>query len=141
MFDVTLDYSIGKFLRLEHSETHILVAGMEFGRKIRLLCELLKHSDHPKKQQLVEQLSILQAAKRDAITHAYVASNSTDITFIYRSRGGPYEAKELRFTYPEFKEHVTTLIEAAQRYQRMLGAPVEELLSFANTVLSLKKRS
>jgi hypothetical protein len=137
MFDVQVDYSIGKFLNISPEQTHILVAGMEFGRKLRLLIELLKRSDHPKKATLIESIRTLQGAKRDIITHSYIASSKTHIRFLYRGRG-EYSAGKLTFHIDQFNEHVATMVEAAQKYQRTLNAPDDEQIAFAEACLNIK---
>jgi hypothetical protein len=138
MFDVQVDWSIGKFLNLPTEQTHILVAGMEFGKKLRLLVELLKRSDHPKKATLIESIGTLQKAKRDIITHSYIASDETHIRFIYRARG-EYSAGKLDFHIDQFNEHVATMIQAAQKYQRALGASGDEQIAFAEACLNIKQ--
>jgi hypothetical protein len=131
MFDVTLDYSIGMFLKCAPIETHILLAGMEFGRKLRLVVELAKRSEHPKKSILVESVRKLQTAKREIITHSYIASNEENITFVNRGRGGEFKTTRTEFTMEQFSDHVRDMVEATQKYQRALGATMGDLLAFA----------
>ena len=87
MFDPTLDYSIGHFLRIDARSTHMLVSGMMFGTKLRLLADLIKRSNHPRKNTLAQAVKSLQASKRDQITHSYIKSNATNVTFMYRTKG------------------------------------------------------
>lgn len=136
MFDVQIDWSIGQFLKIPTEQTHILVAGMEFGRKLRLLIELLKRSEHPRKSALIECIRTLQGAKRDIITHSYIASNSTSISFIYRSRG-EYKGGRLDFQIEQFSEHVIKMVKATQNYQSALNAPGEEQIAFAMAALNI----
>ncbi|RXH19511.1 hypothetical protein EAS54_08180 [Bradyrhizobium guangzhouense] len=136
MFDPTLDYSIGYFLGSDTRSTHMLVSGMMFGTKLRLLADLIKRSKHPKKDTLAEKIKLLQASKRDQITHAYVKSNKAHVTFMYRSKGGSYKSGELAFHIDGFIDHVGKMAEAAMEYQEALGAPVQELLGFAKAIES-----
>jgi hypothetical protein len=136
MFDPTLDYSIGHFLRTPTRDTHMLVSGMMFGTKLRLLADLIKRCDHPRKDRLAEAIKTLQASKRDQITHAYIKSNSANITFMYRSKGGSYQAGELAFHINDFIDHVGRMVEATIAYQKALGASDEELIAFANAIES-----
>jgi hypothetical protein len=124
MFDVHVDYSIGKFLRLTPDETHLLVSGTTFGQKLRLLHELIKRSDHQKKQSLLANIKILQSSNRDNITHAYIKSNRTNVTFMYRARG-QYKSGELAFHIDEFSEHVAKMADATIQYQNEFGASEE----------------
>jgi hypothetical protein len=137
MFDPHIDYSIGYFLRTDSDETHLLVSGMQFGQKLRLLFELLKRSGHPQKGILMECVSKLQASKRDSITHSYIKSNSTDITFMYRARGA-YKSGELPFHIDEFANHVGEMVLATQKYQNAFGASLEELDAFANAISNMR---
>jgi hypothetical protein len=138
MFDVTLDFAIGYFLAIDFEETHILVSGLEFGRKLRLLVELLKRSKHDKKDILIESIKTIQASKRDIITHSYIASNTTNISFVYKSRG-EFKSGRLEFHIDDFTNHVAKIIQATQRFQNSLGVSDETIGHFANTVLSMQK--
>jgi hypothetical protein len=138
MFDVIADFSVKQFLNITTDQAHILAAGMEFGRKLRFLFELIKRSTHPKRDILMESVRKLQTAKRDIITHSYIAANLNSVTFIYRARG-EYAAGKLEFSITEFETHVSTMIEAAKKYQDALNEPEDNLVVFANAALSLKK--
>src|SRR5215212_5702226 len=85
--DVAVDYALATFLKIPHDDAHILTAGMEFGRKCRILIDLIKRSDHKKKAALIGSLRKIQASKRDAIAHSYLKADPTSLTFISRSRG------------------------------------------------------
>lgn len=134
IFDPALDFSIGKFLGTGTRDTHVLVSGMMFGTKLRLLADLIKRCDHPRKDVLAEAVKVLQASKRDQITHAYIKSNAANITFMYRSKGGSYHSGELAFHINEFADHVGKTADAAQRYQKALGASVDDMIAFANAI-------
>ena len=69
--DPLIDFQIGKLLNSNYIDTHILTAGMEFGRKLRILIDLLKRSDLKNKDVLIESLRMLQQSRRENITHAY----------------------------------------------------------------------
>ncbi len=125
-------------MRINADETHLLVSGMEFGRKLRFLVELLKRSDHPKKSMLIESIKTLQSSKRDIITHSYIKSNSTNITFMYRSRGD-YKSGELEFHINDFENHVGEMALASQKYQNAFGASFDDLTAFAEAVLNMQK--
>jgi hypothetical protein len=134
MCDPTLDYSIGHLLKTETPDTHLLVSGMMFGTKLRLLADLIKRSNHPKKNVLAQAIQTLQASKRDQITHAYIKSNSTNVTFMYRSKGGSYKAGELQFHMDEFTEHVANMADAVKRYFDALGASADAIMAFAAAI-------
>lgn len=131
MFDAMLDFSIGEFLKTEPIETHIMMSGMEFGKKLRLLIDLAKRSKHPKKELLVQHLRTLQSAKREIITHSYVASDETSVIFYSKSRGGDFKVTKTEFTMDEFADHVTRIVQAAQAYQNAFGSKMGDLLAFA----------
>src|SRR3954470_15790553 len=52
-FEMTTDFAIGKLLKTSHEQTHLITAGMTFGRRARLLADLVSHSDHPRKAEIL----------------------------------------------------------------------------------------
>jgi hypothetical protein len=133
--DPVLDYSIGYFLSIPPEDTHIITAGMEFGKKLRILIDLIQRYPDPKKAELIKHLRILKGSKREFITHAYVASNKTHVRFISRSRGGEYKATELTFSIQEFRDHVIKIVRAAIAYENAFTARPEDVIEFANAAL------
>jgi hypothetical protein len=47
--EVITDYAIGKFLKVTDGQAHLITSGMMFGRKGRLLADLIAKSDDPQK--------------------------------------------------------------------------------------------
>ncbi|MCW0236663.1 MAG: hypothetical protein OJJ21_23905 [Ferrovibrio sp.] len=137
--DIIIDYAIGRFLKSPHEDTHILTAGLEFGRKIRILIDLAKRSTDPKKEILVEALRTMQGSKREIITHSYLKSDKDKIIFLNRSRGGPYKATETKFSREEFIDHVKTLVLAAQKFETHLDLNEDDFQKFAASALSLNQ--
>jgi hypothetical protein len=76
----------------------------EFGRKLRILIDLLKNSSEPRKAELFQQLRIVRKAKREIITHSYIMSKQIHVTLIYRYRGGDYRATKHEFSINEFEK-------------------------------------
>lgn len=134
-----IDFAIGHFLKTLAEDTHILIAGLEFGRKLWIRLDLTKRSQHKNRGALVDAIQVLQGAKRDTIAHAYIRTESDTVVFISRSRGGPYNATELKFTGNEFDEHVSKTVRAAIQFQDALGASDAELIAFAEACLNIKK--
>jgi hypothetical protein len=132
MFDVTLDFAIKKLLGISDRQAHIMCTGMEFGKKLRLLSELLKNGDADSGRELLSAGKILQSSKRDALTHGYIASNSTHVTFVYRNRGS-FTVDKYEFTIEEFQEHVAKMVKATIQFQKTLAASEDELTKFANS--------
>lgn len=69
--DVYTDFAIYQFLRVTPQQAHLITSGMVFGRKARLLDDLMRHSDDARKQKLMEAFNKIRAAKRDIISHSY----------------------------------------------------------------------
>ena len=92
--DLTIDFAIGKFLKITHEHAQILTAGMMFGSKIRLLIEFVNRSHDKNKNVIIKALRNLQSEpKRDIIAHSYLIIKGGKATFIERPRGGEYCAK------------------------------------------------
>lgn len=125
--DTLLDYAIHQLLRTEAVDTHTILSGMMFGAKSRLLMALLKRGSHKNKNDLIDALKKIQAAKRDKFAHSYLALSKTDVLFIERKNHGPYDVVEHPFSAQEFREHVADFIKAAQKFQNALAPDDDEL--------------
>lgn len=87
--DLTTDFAIGKFLNLTPFETYLVTSGQMFGKKARLLAELVKRSSYPKKAELTGAVNLIRGkAKRDIFAHGHMWSNENVVTFVERSGGG-----------------------------------------------------
>jgi len=51
--EIVTDYAICKFLKVTPGQAHLITAGMLFGRKGRLLADLISRSDDPKKDRIL----------------------------------------------------------------------------------------
>jgi hypothetical protein len=139
--EAAMDCAIGKLLRLEPSETHLLTAGMEHGRKATLLRGLISRGDHHNKEKLIRSLNVIQnESLRNVFAHSYIASDEKTITFIERSRGGPFKTKEHHFTLEEFRDHVTNFLEASSEFEQALDLAPLELQAFQYAALSVKSK-
>lgn len=138
----TMDCAICRFLRLSPQETHLLTASMEHGRKASLLRALITRSDHKNKAALLSALNAIQNdSLRNVFAHSYIASDEKVVTFIERSRGGPYKAKEHHFTLDEFRMHVERFLLAAQAFEQSLNLVPLELGAFQYAALSVTSKA
>jgi hypothetical protein len=142
-FDLVTDFAIGKFLNASPEDTHLITAGMVWGRKARLLADLIKRSSHPNKAELKRALGVIQGhAKRDMLAHSYMRSDATTVTFVHRQAGSGYCATELTFTLESFRKHVKTFTQASVDFNNALGPPAPaEMSAFASASLSLNSKS
>jgi hypothetical protein len=119
--EATLDYQIGRLLKQPHTETHILVAGMEFGRKANLLRILMGRSDNSNKDEIKRLLSKIQnESKRNIFTHSILHSGPDEVTFIHRKVDGSFSATAARFTRNEFYNHVKEITGIANQFGALL---------------------
>jgi hypothetical protein len=99
--ELTTDYAIWKFLKVTPEQAHLITSGMMFGRKARLLADLVGRSDHPAKAVILGAFNDLRGmSKRDVFAHSYVWLDRKVIKFIDRQTGGEYRAKEHTATIP-----------------------------------------
>lgn len=95
--EIVTDYAIYKFLKVTPGQAHLITSGMMFGRKARLLADLIGKSDDPKKAQILGAFNKLRGmSKRDMFAHAYVRSDRASITFLDRSRSRRIPSLRLR---------------------------------------------
>lgn len=141
-FDLTVDFAIGRFLGLSNRATHLLTVGMEFGRKAQLLQALAKNSKHPGAKAMAVALGKIQnGAKRNVLAHSFIASGRDAVTFVYRDRDKPTEAKEYDASGIDFQRHVYMFIKVAQEFSAALGATNLEFRRFVAASLKAKKRA
>ena len=137
--DLHTDFAIYKLLSITPLQAHLITSGMMFGRKARLLVDLVKHSSIKDKSQLLEPFNVISGAKRDMKTHSYCSTNAIIVTFLERSASNTFRAKEISFTLNEFHEHVDKVTRAAESFIAAINASPEEILEFAGAALSLKR--
>ena len=137
VIDLYTDYAIWKFLGVTAGQAHLITSGLMFGRKARLLSDLLKRSKDANRQALIEAFNIMQAGKRDVITPAYVGDDINTVTFLERKASGSFKALVHTYTLEEFQAHSNTLLEATNKFKAALGATDQELHEFAAAALSL----
>ena len=140
--ELTIDYMIHKLLRISRSQAHHLLAGMEAGRKMRLLESLFQRSNHPQKDVLIGSLRKIQnESLRNEITHSLIWSNEHWVTFTTRRFGQKYEAKEHKFTMIKFRMHVADFINNGRIFYEALEIDYDDLQAFGKAALSASRSS
>jgi hypothetical protein len=135
--ETTIDYQIGKLLNLPHDETHIITAGMDFGRKANILRVLLKKMELPEKEHMIALIAKIQnESKRNIFAHSQLHSDENTVTFIHRKMGGTYSATETTFTAPEFHEHVADITTLTVEFHRLLAIDQTDLLAFGQAAIN-----
>jgi hypothetical protein len=135
--DLTVDFAIHKFLKVAPLETHILTSGLMFGKKSRLLREIVKKSNHPQKNKILETFTSLTAvAKREALIHSYIDTDIDRVTFVEKMQGGDYKTKKHSFTLAQFRAHVEEFQKRALKFHDTLDYDEEEFRAFAETAKS-----
>jgi hypothetical protein len=138
--DLHVDYAIYKFSGVTPLQAHLITSGMLFGRKMRLLVDLIKHGDHSKRTELLAVLGRITKANRDIIAHSWVRSTASSVVFLERKISGPFSAKEHAYSITEFTDHVTEVASAGMLFRELLGVNSVELHAFANAALSVNRR-
>jgi hypothetical protein len=140
--ELTVDYTIYKLLRISRPQAHHLLAGMEIGRKIRLLDGLLQRSEHKNKSILIGCLRKFQnEALRNVFAHSLIWSDEHYVTFLNRSFGQKYQAKEHKFTMIRFRMHVTEFIQNAVQFYTALEIDYDDLQAFGHAALRASRSS
>jgi hypothetical protein len=140
--ELTIEYMIHKLLRISRTQAHHLLAGMEVGRKIRLLENLFQRSGHPKKDVLIGCLRKLQnESLRNEITHSLIWSDEHSVTFTNRRFGQKYEAKEYKFTMIKFRMHVAAFIDNGRIFFEALEIDYDDLQAFGKAALRASRSS
>jgi hypothetical protein len=139
--ELGLCYGIAKFLKIPPEEAHVLTSGMEFGRKITLLRNVVYRSDDPDKGKITGLLGKIQnESKRNVFAHSFIFSDAKSVTFIERSRGGDYKVMRHEFTLEDFVDHVENFGIAADQLTKLLGATNDELQRFAEAAFNAETK-
>ncbi len=140
--ELVLCYGLTKFLKLSPEEGHVLTSGMEFGRKITLLRNLVRRSDDANKGKLISLLGKIQnESKRNVFVHSFITSNAERVTFIDRSRGGDYKVTKHEYTLKEFADHLESFGSAAAELEMLLGIDPAELHRFAEAAFKAETKA
>jgi hypothetical protein len=138
--DIHVDYAIYKLLKVTPLQAHLITSGMMFGRKARLLVDLIKHSDHPKRTELLAVFGRITKTNRDLIAHSWVSSDVDSVTFLERKISGSFSAREHRFTLDEFRSHVEEAASAGIKFRELLAVKSEDLDAFAKAALGFARK-
>lgn len=135
------DYAIYKFLNIPAGQAHLITSGMMFGRKARLLADLVGRSNHQKKAEILGPFNKLRGgSKRDIFIHSYIATDSQSVTFVERSISGKFTAKAHTFTFSQILDHVIMVTTEADNFYKALDLSYGEADAFANAALSLSRK-
>jgi hypothetical protein len=131
--DLTIDYAIHKCLKISPEQTHQLVSGMEFGKKVALLRSLLNKSDYENGPQLKGFLTkFTKESLRNVFTHSFIASDHDYVSFVHRtSFQGEYSCTVYKFDPDGFVTHVKKFVQLASDFEKALGLSPEILGEFA----------
>jgi hypothetical protein len=138
ILEATIECAIGRFLDLPHRKTHILMAGMEFGRKASLLRILLDDSDHPDREKIRNLLVKIQnEAKRNIFTHSLLKSEVDNVTFVHRKvQNGKFTVTSTKFSPDEFNKHVVDIIAVSNEFGLLLGINQEEFEAYCQAAIN-----
>jgi hypothetical protein len=135
--DLYTDFAIYQFLKVTPEQAHLITSGMMFGRKARLLSDLIKNSSDARKQKLLDAFGKVGKAKREIITHSYLASGPFNVRFLERNTSNAFKAKVHDFSPQQFHEHVQFIAKSAEEFRDALEISQDELNDFVNAALSL----
>ncbi|MEQ1931998.1 MAG: hypothetical protein ABL957_15910 [Parvularculaceae bacterium] len=141
--ELTTDFAIYKFLGVTPLQAHLITGGLVFGRRAKLLADLVGRSDHPKKKEILATFQAVRSNnKRDVFAHSYIWSNSRIVRFIERPAGGnEATAKAHDFTLAEFEKHVSDFADKCVAFYSALGCTYEEVQAFGDAALSLDRKA
>lgn len=136
-FELTIDALIWRLLKVTAFQAHLIISGMPFTRKARLLSDLLTHSEDPEinVSKIKECLGKAQGTKRDVFAHSYIQSGPNLVTFLERPPSDATRVRKHPFTKLEFLTHVQIFVNAAADFQIASGITDEEITEFADALV------
>jgi hypothetical protein len=140
--ELSTDFAIYKFLRVTAEQSHLITSGMMFGRKARLLADLIKRSGHPNKQKILNAFNKVRGGNmRDVFAHGYISANKDTVVFLERSAGGDFKSKPHVFTIKEFLLHVGRFVRDGEAFAHSLEIDPAELRKFTDAAMNLENKS
>jgi hypothetical protein len=140
--ELTIDYTIYRLLGISRTQAHHLLAGMEIGRKMRLLDGLLKRSTLARKDEILGCLHKMQnESLRNVFAHSLLWSDQHSVTFVNRSFGQRYEAKEHKFSMIRFRMHAEEFFDTGAKFYRALEIDYADLQRFGQAALRASRSS
>ena len=137
-FEMTLDFAIGKFLKISHAQTHLITAGMAFGKRANLLADLVGRSDHPRKAEILGTFNRLCGMpKREIFVHSLLRPNDGEGHFLARSANGQFKTKSPNFTKDEVMDQLRAFAVAGSDFHIALGVTDADIQSFAAAAHSM----
>ncbi|MBX3505174.1 MAG: hypothetical protein KF895_06805 [Parvibaculum sp.] len=138
------DFAIGKFLKVSHEQAHLVTAGLMFGRKARLLADLVARSDHPRRSELLGIVNKIRGqTKRDVLFHSTIGASEdgTKLVFTHRDAGQSLRVVEYSFTKKEFINHLQLLMNLTMDLQSELPASQEEMDGFRRAAFNASRKA
>lgn len=140
--EMTTDFAIYKFLGVTELQAHLITGGLMFGRKARLLTDLIGRSNHAKKDKILKAFLAIRANnKRDVFAHGYIWSSSKIVRFIERPAGGEATAIVHEFTLDAFGKHIADFAQKCWDFYEALECDWDEVQAFGDAALSLDRKS
>lgn len=139
--ELSTDYAIYKFLGVSAEQSHLITSGLMFGRKARLLADLIARSDHPEKQRILKAFNEVRGGNlRDVFAHSYMMSDETTATYIERPGGGEFRARKHIFTFAKIRDHVLKVMRDGDAFFQVLKVEPKELEKFMDAALTLSRK-
>ena len=136
--ELTVDFAIGKFLKIVPNQTHLITASIDFGRRAQWLRALINESDMAHKTRAVTALNAIQNdSKRNAFAHSYISNANEKVIFVERVPFGKFMIKAHTFDWASFKAHVDDIADHAISLQGALGASEDDLNGFAQAAINM----
>ena len=138
-FEMTVDFAIGKFLKTSHEQTHLITAGMMFGRRAKLLADLVGRSDHPRKAEILGAFNKLCGmSKGEVFVRSFLQPSREG--FLSRSANGQFKIKSPSLTKAELMDQLRTFAVAGADFYIALGVTDADIQSFGAAAESLGAR-
>jgi hypothetical protein len=140
--ELTIDYAIYKLMKISRPQAHHMLAGIEIGRKMRLLEALLRRSTIDNKSELLGHLHKMQnESLRNVFAHSFMHSDEHSVTFVNRKFGQRYEAYAYTFGLIRFRMHVQEFLSTGRQFYDGLHIDLDDLQKFAEAALRASRSS
>jgi hypothetical protein len=139
--ELLIDCAISVSLNISATQTHLITASIDFGRRAQWLRALIVEKKPKEQGKILRALNSIQNdSKRNVFAHSYLSSGETSVTFVERVPFGRFTIKTHRYDWNGFKAHVDGIANHCAALQEALGISDSELSSFAQVAISMASK-
>lgn len=141
IFDQVIDVSIYKHLGVTPRQAAIMLAGIGFEKKVKILRSLINESETPNKEAIAAIREIMGLARRNVLLHASIWNGKNTMEFYRMDTDQRLEVKHAIHDFNSFQNSLLKISANISKLQTLLDVPDAELDTLAKIGKSLSVKT